>query len=144
VCPGPFTHPDITLKAKQFLEEIGQSPIIVKKEVESFILNRLQVSAFFFLSFFSFSSPTLFLCLTSPLPLCMNLLLKKGALLNEAFRLVEDGLISTEDLDKTLKDGLGLRWSFMGPFETVQLEFFSFSVCDFVAFASFLPTTTKD
>jgi len=27
---------------------------------------------------------------------------------------VEDGYISPEDLDKTVKDGLGLRWSFMG------------------------------
>jgi len=30
--------------------------------------------------------------------------------------------ISPEDLDKTLKDGLGLRWSFMGPFETIDLN----------------------
>ena len=26
-----------------------------------------------------------------------------------------------QDLDKTLKDGLGLRWSFMRPFETIEL-----------------------
>ena len=27
-----------------------------------------------------------------------------------------------EDLDKTIRDGLGLRWSFMGPFETIELN----------------------
>jgi L-gulonate 3-dehydrogenase len=27
-----------------------------------------------------------------------------------------------EDLDHTVKDGLGLRWSFMGPFETIELN----------------------
>jgi len=46
----------------------------------------------------------------------------QGALLAEAFRLVADGVISPEDLDRTLKDGLGLRWSFMGPFETIELN----------------------
>lgn len=46
----------------------------------------------------------------------------QGALLREAFRLVESGSISVEDLDTTVKDGLGLRWSFMGPFETIDLN----------------------
>ena len=32
------------------------------------------------------------------------------------------GVCSPEDLDKTIKDGLGLRWSFMGPFETIELN----------------------
>jgi 3-hydroxyacyl-CoA dehydrogenase len=46
----------------------------------------------------------------------------QGALLAEAFRLVGDGVISPQDLDRTVKDGLGLRWSFMGPFETIDLN----------------------
>jgi L-gulonate 3-dehydrogenase len=46
----------------------------------------------------------------------------EGALLNEAFKLVEDGVITVEDLDKTMREGLGLRWSFMGPFETIDLN----------------------
>jgi 3-hydroxyacyl-CoA dehydrogenase len=44
------------------------------------------------------------------------------ALLNEAFKLIEDGVVSGADLDKTLKHGLGLRWSFMGPMETIDLN----------------------
>ncbi len=46
----------------------------------------------------------------------------QGALLAEAFRLVGEGVVSPQDLDKTLKDGLGLRWSFLGPFETIELN----------------------
>ncbi|HSU07330.1 MAG TPA: 3-hydroxyacyl-CoA dehydrogenase, partial [Acetobacteraceae bacterium] len=46
----------------------------------------------------------------------------QGALLAEAFRLVADGVISPADLDATVKHGLGLRWSFMGPLETIDLN----------------------
>lgn len=46
----------------------------------------------------------------------------QAVLLAEAFRIVGDGIASPEDLDKTIKDGLGLRWSFMGPFETIELN----------------------
>jgi len=46
----------------------------------------------------------------------------QAALMAEAFRLVGEGYVSAEDLDKTVKDGLGLRWSFMGPFETIELN----------------------
>src|ERR1700722_16948619 len=44
------------------------------------------------------------------------------ALVAEAFRLVADGVMTPEDVDSTVKDGLGLRWSFMGPFETIDLN----------------------
>jgi 3-hydroxyacyl-CoA dehydrogenase len=44
------------------------------------------------------------------------------ALLTEAFRLVQEGYVSPEDLDHSVSDGLGLRWSFMGPFETIELN----------------------
>ncbi|MGQ0663910.1 MAG: 3-hydroxyacyl-CoA dehydrogenase [Pseudomonadota bacterium] len=85
--PAPFTDPAVVERARAFYEAVGQAPIVVKREVAGFILNRLQ-----------------------------------GALLAEAFRLVEDGYVSPEDLDKTVCEGLGLRWSFMGPFETIDLN----------------------
>jgi L-gulonate 3-dehydrogenase len=44
------------------------------------------------------------------------------ALLSEAFRLVEDDVIGAIDLDHAIADGLGLRWAFMGPFETIDLN----------------------
>jgi L-gulonate 3-dehydrogenase len=84
---APWTAPAVIAQAKAIYEAVGQTPIIVKREIEGFILNRLQ-----------------------------------AVLLSEAFRLVGNDYVTPQDLDKTLKDGLGLRWSFMGPFETIELN----------------------
>ncbi len=46
----------------------------------------------------------------------------QGALLGAALRLVKDGVVSAEDADVAIRHGLGLRWSFMGPFETIDLN----------------------
>jgi L-gulonate 3-dehydrogenase len=46
----------------------------------------------------------------------------QGALLEEAFRLVAEDYASVEDVDVGLREGLALRWSFMGPFETIDLN----------------------
>jgi 3-hydroxyacyl-CoA dehydrogenase len=46
----------------------------------------------------------------------------QGALLREAYCLVRDGITSVADIDKVVSQGLGLRWTFMGPFETVDLN----------------------
>ncbi len=46
----------------------------------------------------------------------------QGALLEEAFRLVAEGYASAEDVDIGIREGLALRWSFMGPFETIDLN----------------------
>jgi L-gulonate 3-dehydrogenase len=87
VCGAPWTSPEAIDRAKHVYREIGQVPVIINREINGFVLNRLQ-----------------------------------GALLAEAFRLVGEGYISAEDLDHTIKDGLGLRWSFLGPFETIELN----------------------
>jgi L-gulonate 3-dehydrogenase len=84
---APWTAPKALTRARAVYEQIGQVPITVLKEIEGFILNRLQ-----------------------------------GALLAEAFRLAAEGYVSPQDLDRTVSDGLGLRWSFMGPFETIELN----------------------
>jgi len=87
LCGAPWTAPEAIARARAVYREIGQVPVIVNREINGFVLNRLQ-----------------------------------GALLAEAFRLVGEGYISAEDLDHTVKDGLGLRWSFLGPFETIELN----------------------
>jgi 3-hydroxyacyl-CoA dehydrogenase len=46
----------------------------------------------------------------------------QGALLREAYCLVRDGVASVEDVDRIVRDGLGLRWSVVGPFESVDLN----------------------
>jgi L-gulonate 3-dehydrogenase len=84
---SPWTAPEVVARARAIYEGIGQVPITVLKEIDGFILNRLQT-----------------------------------VLLAEAFRLVEEGYVTPQDLDKTIQDGLGLRWSFMGPFQTIELN----------------------
>lgn len=46
----------------------------------------------------------------------------QGALLREAYCLVRDGVATVEDIDKVMTEGLGPRWSLIGPFETVDLN----------------------
>ena len=46
----------------------------------------------------------------------------QGAVLREAYCLVRDGVVTADEIDQMVRDGLGLRWSFMGPFETVDLN----------------------
>ena len=87
LCGAPWTAPATIERALTVCTEIGQVPIVVRREIDGFILNRLQ-----------------------------------GALLSEAMRLVGEGYVSPAHLDKTVRDGLGLRWSFMGPFATIELN----------------------
>ena len=87
LCGAPWTSQQTVDRAREIYREIGQVPVTVNREINGFILNRLQ-----------------------------------GALLAEAFRLVGEGYVSAEDLDHTVKDGLGLRWSFLGPLETIELN----------------------
>ena len=46
----------------------------------------------------------------------------QGAVLREAYCLVRDGVASVEEIDHLVREGLGLRWSVVGPFETVDLN----------------------
>lgn len=87
ISPAPWTSDLAVQRAHALYSQAGQSPVLLKKEITGFLLNRIQ-----------------------------------GAVLNEALNLYADGYASVEDLDKVLKDGLGLRWAFMGPFETIDLN----------------------
>jgi L-gulonate 3-dehydrogenase len=46
----------------------------------------------------------------------------QAALIGAALRMVRDGIASAEDVDVAIRDGIGLRWSFMGPLETIDLN----------------------
>ena len=46
----------------------------------------------------------------------------QGALLREAYCLVRDGIATVADIDTVMTEGLGPRWSIIGPFETVDLN----------------------
>ena len=87
VVPAPWTDPAIVTRTADLLRAAGHAPIVMKRELDGFVMNRLQ-----------------------------------GALLEEAFRLVANGHASVEDVDIGIREGLALRWSFMGPFETIDLN----------------------
>lgn len=44
------------------------------------------------------------------------------AILNECYRLIDNGIISVSDVDKVMAHGLGMRYAFMGPWETAHLN----------------------
>lgn len=46
----------------------------------------------------------------------------QGAMLDEAFAMVAGGYATAADVDTAVRDGLARRWSFMGPFETIDLN----------------------
>lgn len=85
--PAPWTEAAAMQRTQSFLEDCGMAPIVMQRELDGFVMNRMQ-----------------------------------GALLEEAFRLVEQGYANIEDVDVGIREGLALRWSFMGPFETIDLN----------------------
>ena len=87
IVPAPWTSDATMDRCAALMERIGQKPIRMQREIDGFIMNRLQ-----------------------------------GALLQEAFRLVADGIASPEDVDTGLRDGLAPRWALLGPFETIDLN----------------------
>jgi L-gulonate 3-dehydrogenase len=87
IVPAPWTDAGVVERTAQMLSAAGHAPMTMKREIDGFIMNRMQ-----------------------------------GALLEEAFRLVQGGYASIEDIDVGLREGLALRWSFMGPFETIDLN----------------------
>jgi 3-hydroxyacyl-CoA dehydrogenase len=46
----------------------------------------------------------------------------QSALLREAYRLVEAGVVDVEGADRLVSEGLGPRWALSGPFETAELN----------------------
>lgn len=87
VVPAAYTDQAVIDETMRIMKEIGQAPVLVKKEVNGFVLNRLQY-----------------------------------ALLMEAWRLVEDGVCSPEDIDTAFTHGLGLRYALIGPLEAIHLN----------------------
>lgn len=44
------------------------------------------------------------------------------AIIAESWRLVKDGVISVKDIDLVMSEGLGMRYAFIGPIETMHLN----------------------
>ncbi|XP_067842185.1 lambda-crystallin homolog [Heptranchias perlo] len=85
--PHPETHPAVLEQTYALMKDIGQSPVKLTREIDGFVLNRIQY-----------------------------------AIIGESWRLVNDGILSPEDVDLVMSAGLGMRYAFMGPFETIHLN----------------------
>lgn len=83
----PETREEILIRTRLFLDELGQKPVVLRKEVNGFALNRLQAAVF-----------------------------------QESFRLIHDGVMTPDDVDTVVSDGLGPRYAFMGPWMTAHLN----------------------
>ncbi|KAM8856851.1 lambda-crystallin homolog [Synchiropus picturatus] len=46
----------------------------------------------------------------------------QAAIIAESWRLVQDGVISVKDIDLVMSEGLGMRYAFIGPMETMHLN----------------------
>ncbi|XP_060080215.1 lambda-crystallin-like isoform X2 [Ylistrum balloti] len=85
--PAPWTDADVLTSTKNLCTEIGQVPVVLNKEIDGFVLNRIQY-----------------------------------AIIGECWNIVKDGVMSPEDVDKVMSEGLGRRYAFMGPLETAYLN----------------------
>lgn len=85
--PHPTTREEILLRTRAVMDEVGQKPVVLRKEVSGFALNRLQYAVF-----------------------------------QEGFRLIHEGVMTPEDVDTVVSDGLGPRYAFMGPWMTAHLN----------------------
>jgi L-gulonate 3-dehydrogenase len=80
-----WTSDDTVARCSAVMESVGQVPVVLKKAIAGFVMNRLQ-----------------------------------AALIQEAMFLVGEGYVDPEGVDKVVRHSLGLRWSFMGPFEVMD------------------------
>ena len=82
VVPSAFTNSHHIQKTMTFLQSIDKKPVLLKKEIQGFVANRLQ-----------------------------------SALSREAMSLVQNGIVSPEELDFIAKWSLGVRLANTGPIE---------------------------
>ncbi|XP_077437109.1 lambda-crystallin homolog [Vanacampus margaritifer] len=85
--PHPDTVAAIMNRTHSLMNEVGQVPVRLRKEIDGFALNRVQ-----------------------------------AAIIAESWRLVQDGIISVQDIDLVMSEGLGVRYAFIGPMETMHLN----------------------
>ena len=103
------------------MTEIGQKPVVLNKEIDGFALNRIQyvmgcvlLAQNYFLNYHY--------RLTISWHFTYKNHINRYALLNEAWRLVADGVLSVKDIDAVMSEGLGMRYAFIGMFEAAHLN----------------------
>jgi ketoreductase RED1 len=86
VVPGERTSPEATVEAVAFYQALGKVPLVLKKEIQGFVANRLQ-----------------------------------RAIMREACYLVQEGVVTADELDDVVTNSIGLRWAVNGPFSSFHM-----------------------
>src|SRR6202158_1926753 len=86
IVPGQKTTPESVQEALAFYRALGRAPVVLHREINGFVGNRLQ-----------------------------------AAVLRESIFLVQQGVVSVEELDTLVTNSLGLRWAAVGPFKGIHL-----------------------
>lgn len=86
IVPGEKTAEAHVRTAVAFYRALGKAPVVLHKEVNGFVGNRLQ-----------------------------------AAVMRESIHLVQEGVVSVEELDTLVMNSLGLRWATVGPFKGMHL-----------------------
>lgn len=42
IVPAPWTKPEVIKKTREIMSEIGQEPVTLTREIDGFVLNRIQ------------------------------------------------------------------------------------------------------
>ena len=87
IVPAPWTDPAVVERTVAFMRAAGQAPFIMKREIDGFVVNRLQ-----------------------------------GALLQEPSGWWPTAMRAARMSISRSASSSALRWSFMGPFETIDLN----------------------
>ncbi|XP_070189451.1 lambda-crystallin-like isoform X2 [Littorina saxatilis] len=85
--PAPWTSGDVMQRSRALMVRLGQAPVVMKKEIEGFVLNRMQF-----------------------------------AILGESWRLLKEGVVGVDGINKAVWSGLGPRYAFLGPFQVGHLN----------------------
>ncbi|XP_056610154.1 lambda-crystallin homolog isoform X3 [Triplophysa dalaica] len=116
--PHPKTHETVMDVAYSLMTDVGQAPVRLRKEIDGFALNRVQYAiiaeSWRLVQFEGY--PTI----------DFQLGVHLGPLRESQFWKVEqlgkDGVISVKDIDLVMSEGLGMRYAFLGPIETMHLN----------------------
>ncbi|KAB1267507.1 Lambda-crystallin-like protein [Camelus dromedarius] len=119
--PHPETAPATVDRTHALMRKIGQSPVRIMKEIDGFALNRLQ---------YAIISEAWRLVESSACRLgnagSMSLAVAPEPEIrypgDEILLAGKEGVVSPGDLDLVMSEGLGMRYAFIGPLETMHLN----------------------
>ncbi|KAH9639585.1 hypothetical protein HF086_008643 [Spodoptera exigua] len=118
IVPAPWTRKDVCEKTRAIMLEIGQEPVSLSREIDGFVLNRIQLVLYLIYLFIRYSD----WIWRRPERHKIGGANDTYAILDEVWRLVDNKIVNVEDIDKVISEGLGMRYAFLGSLETAHLN----------------------